>query len=226
MSSCKMDTLCMKKNKIIKFVTACFVSCSYTWMEPIQDHLYIDKIKNGDTTSYEYIVEKYKHMVYTIAIRTLGNVEDAQDVAQESFIKAYQQLNQFQGNSKFSTWLYTITYRTALSKLKENSIETFSIDDTISEHYIQDHKISQHEEMELKDEQKYVRQAIQNLPKTEALLVTLYYINENSINEICVITGLSYANIKIKLYRARKKLERELQFLIQLELKAGRDNEK
>lgn len=194
-------------------------------MEHIQDHLYIERIKSGDSASYEHLVDKYKHMVYTIAIQILGNAEDAQDVAQESFIKAYQQLNQFKGNSKFSTWLYTIAYRTALSKLKENRIETFSINDSIGEHYIQDHKISQHEEMELKDEQKYVRQAIQSLPQTEALLVTLYYINENSINEICEITGLSYGNIKIKLYRARKKLEQELQFLIQHELKNFKSNE-
>lgn len=194
-------------------------------MEDTQDHLYIDRIKSGDSASYEYLVDKYKHMVYTIAIRTLGNAEDAKDVAQESFIKAYQQLNQFRGNSKFSTWLYTIVYRTALSKLKENRIETFSITDLTSEHHIHDHKISQHEEMELKDEQKYVRQAIQKLPQTEALLVTLYYLDENSINEIHLITGLSYGNIKIKLYRARKKLERELQFLIQHELKTIRSDE-
>lgn len=188
-------------------------------MENPEDHLYIDRTKKGDSGSFEYLVNKYKRMVYTIALRVLGNPDDAQDAAQESFIKAYKQIGQFQGTAKFSTWLHTITYRTSVSKLKRSDIETSSIDDLVEEKYVQDQRVSPLEEMQLKDEQKYVKQAIQNLPKTEGLLVTLYYLNENSVKEIQEITGLSNANIKIKLYRARKKLESELKFLIDHELK-------
>ena len=81
------------------------------------------------------------------------------------------------------------------------------------------------EYLQVKDEQRYVKEAIQKLPKTEALLVTLFYLNENTIKEIQEITGLSIANIKIKIFRARKKLERDLQFLIQ-DLKSEAKNEK
>lgn len=187
-------------------------------MENTEEQDYIKRVKMGDLAPYSFIVDKYKYMAYTIALKIVANAEDAQDIAQESFIKAYQQIHQFEGKSKFSTWLYTIVYRTAISKLKENKIDTLSINDALHENYTQDYTLSQLEKMQVEDEQRHVKRAIQKLPKTEALVITLYYINENTVREICEITGLSFANIKIKLFRARKKLERELQFLIKHEL--------
>jgi RNA polymerase sigma factor (sigma-70 family) len=184
-------------------------------MDNIEEAAYINRVKNGDLAPYTLIVDKYKHMAYTIALRILSNVEDAQDAAQESFIKAYQQIHQFEGKSKFSTWLYTIVYRTAISKLKENKIETIFISNSIHENCSKDHTIL--EQLQMEDEQRYIKQAIQRLPKVEALLITLFYMNENTVREISAITGLSLTNIKIKLFRARKKLERELQFLIKQE---------
>lgn len=187
-------------------------------MKNIQEQVYINEIKGGDTVSYSFIIDKYQHMVYTIAFRILGNIEDSQDVAQESFIKAYQQIRQYEGKSKFSTWLYTIVYRTAISKLKENKIKTISISNSIIENYSQDYTSPQFVQLQLNDEQRQIKHAIQKLPQTEALLITLFYINENTTREIHEITGLSLANIKIKLFRARKKLEKDLRFLIKQEL--------
>lgn len=186
-------------------------------MENTEEQVYINRVKSGDTAPYAFIVDKYKHMAFTIAFKILANAEDAQDAAQESFIKAYQQIRQFEGKSKFSTWLYTIVYRTAISKLKQNKIETISISNSISENYSQGYTAPQLEQLELNDEKLQVKQAIQKLTKTEALLVTLFYMNENTVKEIHEMTGLSLANIKINLFRARKKLERELRFLIKHE---------
>src|SRR5260221_2757985 len=173
-------------------------------MENSAERVYIDAIKNGDPTPYTFIVDAYKHMAYTISLRILGNAEDAEDVSQESFIKAYQQIKQFEGKSKFSTWLYTIVYRTAISKSKENRVATFSISDAINENYTQDSSAPQLEQLQLKEEQKYVKQAIQKLPRAEALMITLFYLNENSVKEIKEITGLSSAVIKIRLFRYEK----------------------
>jgi RNA polymerase sigma factor (sigma-70 family) len=195
-------------------------------MQNSEEQVYINSIKNGEPAPYAFIVEKYKHMAYTIALKILANEEDAQDVAQESFIKAYQQIRQFEGKSKFSTWLYTIVYRTAISKFRENRIETVSMTDTVSENYAPEHTTPQLEQLQLQDEKRHVAMAIQKLSKTEALLVTLFYINENSVKEIGEITGLSLPNIKIKLFRARKKLERELRFLIENELKSVVEHER
>ena len=183
-------------------------------MDQQEELEYIRRVRNGEHTAYAFLVDRYKGMVYSIAWRVLGNQEDAQDVAQEGFIKAYQQLYQFEGKSKFSTWLYTIAYRTALAKAKEVKVRTFSITEQFKETFTNDYSTPQLTLMQADDEQRSVNLAINNLPKTEALLVILYYINENSISEIRQITGLSMANIKIKLFRARKKLEKELRFLL------------
>ena|SRR5688572_25154052 len=183
-------------------------------MDQQEELEYIRRVRNGEHAAYAFLVDRYKAMVYSIAWRVLGNQEDAQDVAQEGFLKAYQQLYQFEAKSKFSTWLYTIVYRTALAKAKEVKVRTFSITEQFKETFTNDYSTPQLTLMQTDDEQRSVNLAINNLPKTEALLVILYYIDENSIGEIRQITGLSMANIKIKLFRARKKLEKELRFLL------------
>jgi RNA polymerase sigma factor (sigma-70 family) len=175
---------------------------------------YIRKVLNGEHTAYAFLVDRYKGMAYSIALKILENKEDAQDVAQEGFIKAYQQLHQFEGKSKFSTWLYTIVYRTALAKAKEARVRTFSITQQFRETFTDDYAAPQLALMQTDDEQRSVNLAVNKLPKTDALLVILYYIDENSISEIHQITNMSVANIKIRLFRARKKLERELRFLL------------
>lgn len=177
------------------------------------EQAHIERILKGDSSAYRFLVEKNKKIVYSIAIRILNNTEDAEDAAQESFIKAYYQLHTFGGKSKFSTWLYTITYRICLAKLKTNSLESNSIDNDLIENY-SDNMNTPYKELTGKEETILVKEAIQKLSKIDALLITLYYFNENSIHEIEEITGLTTSNIKIKLFRARKILENELKFLI------------
>ncbi len=178
------------------------------------DQIHIDRVLKGDHAAFGILVEKYKRMVYTVALKIMDNAADAEDIAQESFVKAYRQLHTFEGKSKFSTWLYTIVYRTAVSKLKENNLETQPITPEITDQYAPDRTMSAVEELQASDQQRYVRAAIQRLPKMEALLITLYYLEENSVKEIQEITGLTTENIKVRLFRARKKLEEWLQFLM------------
>jgi len=188
-------------------------------MNQKEDQVWLDNIKNGNPASYTFIVDKYKHMVYTIAMKILSNPDDAQDAAQESFIKAYQQIGSFAGKSKFSTWLYTIAYRTSVSKLKESRIVTVELNEEPDDGYFSDQAASGLEQLELKQQKRQVEAAIQKLPKMEALLITLYYMNEMPVKEIEAITGLGASNIKIQLFRARKKLERDLRPLLDDELK-------
>lgn len=183
-------------------------------MDNLEEQEYIRKVKDGEHAAFAFLVDRYKGMAYSIALKILGNEEDAQDVAQEGFIKAYQQLQQFQGKSKFSTWLYTIVYRTALAKAKETKIRTVSITQQFKETFTNDYSTPQLTLMQSDDEHRSVNLAVNSLSKTDGLLVILYYIDENSLKEIQQITGMSIANIKIRLFRARKKLERELRFLM------------
>jgi RNA polymerase sigma-70 factor (ECF subfamily) len=182
-------------------------------MEPSEDQVHVDRVKAGDSLAYAFLVDKYKNMAFTIALKVTGNREEAEDVAQEGFLKAYQQLGAFAGRSKFSTWLYTIVYRTALNHRQKNRNRPFSLDPQ-ADWQPAAHTTPAHEQLQAKQAQQYVKEAIDRLPPTEALLVTLYYLDENTTREIAQITGMSLANIKIKLFRARKRLEKDLAFLL------------
>ncbi|MFD0750954.1 RNA polymerase sigma factor [Mucilaginibacter calamicampi] len=192
-------------------------------MKHLDEQVYLDKILNGDPASYAFLVNKYKDMVYSIAIKILRDADEAQDIAQECFITAYQQLHKYQRRSKFSTWLYTIVYRAAVTQLRRNKLDTTFIGDSVNE--VLDNGNNQFDQLQAKQVGQQVRIAIDRLPPTEALLVTLYYINDLPVKEIQEITGLSKANIKIKLFRARKKLETELAFLLDDEKKLSNEQE-
>lgn len=182
-------------------------------MEPADDRYYINKVVNGEPASYAFLVNKYKDMVYSIGLKMLRDADDAQDLAQEAFIKAYQQIHTFQGNSKFSTWLYTIAYRTAATRLKANKVSLISLNEDT--HEVPDNLPGQFEQLQARQVKQQVQAAIQKLPEIDALLVTLYYINDLPIKEIEEITGLSKPNVKIKLHRARKVLEKDLKYLLE-----------
>ena len=108
-------------------------------------------------------------MAYTIALKILGNEEDAEDAAQESFIKAYQQIHQFEGKSKFSTWLYTIVYRTAISKLKENKIQILPISDTVRETYAHEYTTPQLEQLHIEGRAALCQRSHPKAPKNRSI---------------------------------------------------------
>lgn len=183
------------------------------------DLTYIDRIKQGDLAAFSKLVDKHKDMVYAVALKLLGNPADAEDIAQESFIKAYQQMGSFKQESKFSTWLYTITYRMALYHIRKNRIDVRYMDFKDNKKFQSD-TITQIESYKIKEQQKFVKEVIDALPTMEGLLVTLFYIDENSIEEIHSITGLSVTNIKVKLFRARKKMKKRLEHILKGESKS------
>ncbi len=187
-------------------------------MDKNSDQIYIDKVLAGDTNAFAYLINKYKNMSYTIAIKIVKSHEDAEEVAQDSFLKAYEKLNTFKGNAKFSTWLYTIVYRNAITKIRKKKVTTTDIDDYVIDNHSEGDDFPQLEALKNEEQQKYVREAIEKLSEKDALLITLFYMNDNTIEEIEQITGLSQSNIKVKLFRARKKLNLELSGLLKEEL--------
>jgi RNA polymerase sigma-70 factor (ECF subfamily) len=175
-------------------------------MKPSTDQYYIDLCLKGDTNSFGNLVERYQDFVFTIAFRIVKSREDAEEVAQDTFIKAYESLGSFRGESKFSSWLYSIAYRKSLDSLRKNNKHRASeIIDDISEgevneidnalQYLQD-----------KERKEAIQNCILKLSEDEAAIITFYYFEEQSVREIAHITGFSEDNIKVKLYRSRKKL--------------------
>ena len=188
-------------------------------MNPTKDQIYIEKVLLGDTAAFSFLVESYKDMAYTIALKIVRSPEDAEEVAQDSFVKAYQRLQTFKGDSKFSTWLYTIVYRTAISKIRKKKLEVTDIDEYVIENHSIDFSFPQLNLLKVEEQKKYVTLAINSLPELDALLITLFYLNENTFDEIMEITGLTKTNIKVRLFRARKKLYKELSQILKTELK-------
>jgi len=188
-------------------------------MDKTADQIYIDKVLQGDANAFAYLVNKYKSLAFTVALKIVRNREDAEEIAQDSFVKAYTQLHTFKGESKFSTWLYTIVYRNSISKIRKKKIETVDVDDYIIENHKTDFDFPQIEAIKNEEQKRYVAQAINNLSENDALLITLYHLNECSVEEIEEITGLTKTNIKVKLFRIRKKLYNELSLLLKDEVK-------
>ncbi|MFW6275762.1 MAG: sigma-70 family RNA polymerase sigma factor, partial [bacterium] len=98
-------------------------------MEGKDDNFYIEEVLKGKTNYFSYIVERYQDIVFSIAFKVLKNREDAEEMAQESFIKAYKSLHTFRGKAKFSTWMYRITYNTCISEVRKRKINFTSTDD-------------------------------------------------------------------------------------------------
>jgi RNA polymerase sigma factor (sigma-70 family) len=175
-------------------------------MEFRDDTYYINQVLHGNVNAFSYLVDKHKRMAYTLALKLIQIPEDAEEIAQDGFLKAYQSLGQFNGESKFTTWLYKIIYHTAISRLRKKQMEIVSIDDHQNRNFDvceTDHFLTQ---LTIEEQNKTVRIAVDRLPAEDRALITLYYLNECSVKEITAITSDSESNVKIKLFRARKKL--------------------
>ena len=170
------------------------------------DQQLIEQTLKGDTRSFGTLVERYQDFVFTIAFRIVKVREEAEEVAQDTFVKAYESLNSFRGDSRFSSWLYSIAYRKALDSLRKNKkFKASEIIDDITEGTINDIDNAL-EYLQSEERRKVIQDCILKLPGEDAAIITLYYFKDHSVREISQITDLSEDNIKVKLYRSRKKL--------------------
>lgn len=170
------------------------------------EKLYLQKVLEGDISKFSYIIEKYKDMAFSIAFRIINNREDAEEIVQDSFLRAFKSLKKFRFDSKFSTWFYRIVVNNSLSKLKREKQDTRNIDiDKVSDSIIENVE-SVYKGLIQVDQQKFINYALSELCIEDRLLLTLYYLNENSIEEIAEITNISQETLKMKIHRARKKM--------------------
>ena len=178
-----------------------------------EDLILIDTILEGDDTVYTKLVDKYKDYAYTIAVKIMNSHEDAEEVAQDAFIKAFHGLKNFNRDSKFSTWLYRITFNTAISYKRKKRVRLENIDDNISELYgTKDIDI-----MEYSDKKKFIDSALDKMLPADATVINLFYLKEFSLEEIGNITGMRINAVKIKLFRARKRMANELRTMLKSE---------
>ncbi len=170
------------------------------------DQVYINKVLDGDTNAFTVLVDRYKDLVFTLALRMVKNREEAEEVSQDTFIKVYNSLNRFKGDSKFSTWIYRVAYNTCLDRLKKNKRQEYTVAiDEYTEHQVKTLENAL-DALEEQEKQLAIKKCLEMLPSEDSFILTLYYFEELSLDEISKITGLKPNNVKVKLFRSRKKL--------------------
>jgi len=180
----------------------------------------IEQTLAGNQAAYADLIKRHQRFVFTLAMRFSKNREDAEEIAQDCFIKAYKSLASFQRQSKFSTWLYSIVYTTAMTFLRKKRVDTDSIDDENT--YIQlENSSSSHDvnSAENKSRSYYLNQAITQLLPDDAAIITLFYMGEQSLDEIGNTLGIEPNTVKVKLFRARQRLKEKLERNLKHEVK-------
>ncbi len=190
------------------------------------EHIIINQIIAGDTKAFAILVERYKDLVYTLAIRMLNNREEAEEVAQDTFIKIYKSLQSFKGNSKVSTWIYKVTYNTCLDRIKKNQrqMQEVAIDE-FTEHQVKTLEDAL-DALEKKEFQQTVQECLQQLPSEDSFLLTLYYFEDLSLEEISKIVNKEANTVKVKLFRSRKKLASLLKHRLEPEIISSYERER
>ncbi|SEN63423.1 RNA polymerase, sigma subunit, ECF family [Flavobacterium sp. CF108] len=175
-------------------------------MSTISDQHYIDKVLQGETNAFAVLVDRYKDMIFTLALKMVKNREEAEEVSQDTFIKIYSSLNKFKGESKFSTWIYKIAYNTCLDRLKKSKKEDLNISiDDFSSHLIKTMETAL-SVLEDKERKQTIQNCLNLLPSEENFLLTLFYFENQNLEEIGKIMSINANNVKVKLFRSRQKL--------------------
>ena len=180
----------------------------------------IEQTLAGNQAAYADLIKRHQRFVFTLALRFSKNREDAEEIAQDCFVKAYRSLANFQQQSKFSTWLYSIVYTTAMTFLRKRRVDTDSIDDENT--YIQLENSSSGFDVnsaENKSRSYYLSQAIAQLLPDDAAIITLFYMGEQSLEEIGQTLGIEPNTVKVKLFRARQRLKEKLERNLKDEVK-------
>lgn len=171
----------------------------------IDERNIIQEILDGKSNRYEYFLNKYGELVFGLIVRIVSCQEDAEELTQDVFLKAFQQLSSFKAESSFSTWIYRIATNTALSSIRKRKYDVLHLDDAAYAN-LSDSQMDEALEDDSEEQLQRLSIAIEQLNADEPALITLYYMNNIPLAEVSTILGMSENNAKVKLHRTRKKL--------------------
>lgn len=174
-------------------------------MELYDDSYYIERIRKGDTECFACLIDKYGQRVFTLIVRIVRNREDAEELAQDVFLKVFRHLDGFRGGSSFSTWLYRVAYNTAVSAARQTKREYLSLDDDTFDR-LPEEAATDAAGSSTEERLDRLDRALEQLPPDERALVAMFYLQENTVADVAVVSGLSESNVKTKMHRIRKKL--------------------
>ena len=178
----------------------------------LNDNEIISKVLSGDHQAYAGLVNRYQNYVFTLTLRMVKNREDAEEVAQDVFIKAYKYLADFRGASKFTTWLYTIVNNTCISFLRKKKLDIHSLDNEKVFEAADNLDSGMRANMvEQKSKLAMVNDAINLLNPDDAQIITLFYKAEQSLEETAEVLGIETNAAKVRLHRARTRLKEKME---------------
>ena len=207
-------------------------------MSTIEEKEWLKKAANGDTAAFEQLVLKYQTQVYNLCFRILGNAEDAADITQEAFLKAWRNLGSFHGEASFSTWLYRLASNACMDQLRSmrrRPVGSLTVTDDEGEEQtmdVPDSAPSPEESLISKEERSLLQEAMSALDPQERQILTLRVVNDLSYTEISEVLDLKEGTVKSRLARARDHLRKKLEsfgnktdFATSKKQKGGRGNE-
>lgn len=186
----------------------------------LNDNEIISQVLSGNHQAYAGLVHRYQNYVFTLTLRIVKNREDAEEVAQDVFVKAYKYLADFKGASKFTTWLYTIVNNTCISFLRKKKLEIHSLDnEKVFEAADSQDSGMKANMIEQKSKLAMVNEAIGLLNPDDAQIITLFYKAEQSLEETAQILGIEVNAAKVRLHRARTRLKDKMEIHFAEEVK-------
>lgn len=174
-------------------------------MRNLSDQEIIDSVRKGNSSDYSILVNRYKNKAFSMLKRMLKNEFDAEEILQDCFLKAYKSLNNFKSEAKFSTWFYRIVYNSALTKLSSHKRRTETEMTSVEDHINLESEYNSNE-IEKMDVNQLIHKTISKLPERYSAIITMFYLNEMTIDEISEVMGISISNVKVMLFRSRNAL--------------------
>ena len=173
----------------------------------LTDETLIQQALAGRQSAFSMLVKRYEKYVFTLALRFVHNREDAHEIAQDCFLRMFRYMGDFRGECKFTTWVYKIVYSTSLNHLRKQNPDIVSLDDDERPVRLRSESLPDaSRELERSDRNLALQKAIEMLAAEDAGIITLFYMYEQSLDEICQIMDLTMTNAKTKLCRARQRL--------------------
>lgn len=171
-----------------------------------EDLQWVKAVLQGDTKAFGHLADRYKDFVYTLSFSLLKHREEAEEASQDAFLKAFRALSRFRQDAKFSTWLYRIAYNECITRLRKRKTELPLADGLDNQQLTEKQEFTETPWRQREEQYRQLHSAIGELAEADRAVVMLYYFEKLPVEEISAIAGIGASNVKIKLFRARKKL--------------------
>jgi len=175
------------------------------------ERIILEEIQRGDTRKYAILVDRYKNRGLALALRMLKNREEAEEILQDAFVRAFRGLNEFRRDSTFGTWFYRILYNLCVSKVRQpvHPVDsTLPLDDLL----VQDTADENVDVLSIDDRDLFrlIESQLEELPEAYMVAVTLFYLQERTYAEISELMALPIGTVKTNLHRARLLLRKNI----------------